>query len=360
MLKIEIPPLFDLIALVTADLGPGRKYGRWTLFRCPFHQDHTPSLAVTNGDERGPFWRCFGCQKQGGPIKWFQEYRGLPFKEAVNTLHHPGVETISTRVCPELPPPMIEHPPDERWQTRAWKLIERARDAFWNTTTLIRWPVNDPQTGEITWREMTPLEYLNERGLKETTLRLWHIGFIPTTFFDAAATWGMEGKKVWIPQGILIPCIVANQVWYLKIRRPLPKPHKYTQIRGSRPAVYLVQTLEGHKKAVFCEGEMDTLLLWQECDDFIGAVSLGSAGNELNVATWGFHFLHVNERFTAYDQDQPGETGAEKLAWLNPHPLSIPNLRPHDKDLTDFYLSGGDLHGWLKAQISECEEKRTS
>lgn len=125
------------------------------------------------------------------------------------------------------------------------------------------------------------------------------------------------------------------------------------QIRGSRPAVYLVQTLENHKKAVFCEGELDTLLLFQECDSLAAAVSLGSAGSELNVATWGYHFLNIEERFVAYDLDQSGKAGSEKLSWLNPHPLSIPKLRPHDKDLTDFHLSGGDLKSWLSTEIEK-------
>ncbi|HNB54987.1 MAG TPA: CHC2 zinc finger domain-containing protein [Anaerolineales bacterium] len=353
MLKIEISSDFDLIALVSADLGPGRKHGRWTLFRCPFHHDHTPSLAVTNGDERGAFWRCFGCHKQGGAIKWFQEYRHLSFSEAVQAVQGQDIELGVRREMGELPPPMIEHPPDPRWQVRAWKLVERARDTLWKTNTPIRWPVSDPQSGTLIWQEMTPLEYLLGRGLSETTLRLWQIGYIPTTFYDSSSVWGLDGQKVWIPQGILIPCIVGNHVWYLKIRRPMPKPHKYTQIRGSRPAVYLVQTLEGHKKAAFCEGELDTLLLWQECDALIAAVSLGSAGNELHVPTWGLHFLHVEARYTAYDLDQSGASGAEKLAWLTPHSLSIPKLRPHDKDLTDFYLSGGNLREWLKAEIAK-------
>ena len=344
----------DLLALIEKDLGPCRRSGRWGLWNCPFHDDEHPSLAATNGDgTRGPHWRCFAasCGKSGGPVQWVMAYHRISYEKALQrlagSLRHFHVPS------PPHPFPTIEYPPGEKWQTRAWQLLHRARKALWESQETTSWPGTHPETGEVLWQPATPLEYLTRRGLSETTLHLWHIGYTPKTFADAPSAWGLTGKKVWIPKGILIPCLVDNQVWSLKIRLPHPKPHKYTQIRGSRPAVYLVQTLEGHKKAVFCEGELDTLLLWQACDRFIGAVSLGSAGHELNVATWGFHFLHVEERFIAYDLDQSGAAGADKLAWLQSHSLSIPKLRPYDKDLTDFHLSGGDLKSWLEAEIAK-------
>lgn len=348
----------DLITLVERDLGPGRKYGRWTVFRCPFHDDHSPSLGVTNGQgPRGAYWKCFAasCGKSGGLIQWVMTYHDLSYEEACEKLVNP--HSLSRLHYPSLQTPLPEYPPGQKWQSRAWQLIDRARKVLWENQETLSWPETSPKMGEVVWRRATALEYLTGRGLSENTLHLWHIGLIPKTFADSPNAWGLDGKKVWISNGILIPCIAANQVWYLKIRLPNPKPHKYTQIRGSRPAVYLVQTLENHTKAVFCEGELDTLLLWQECDALAGAVSLGSAGNELNVATWGFHFLHVEEKYVAYDLDQSGAAGADKLAWLKPHPLSIPKLRPCDKDLTDFYLSGGDLKSWLKSEMTKTTKK---
>ena len=44
--------------------GPGRRRGREVVFRCPFHDDRTPSLAVNVAKNR---WHCFGCQRGGGP-----------------------------------------------------------------------------------------------------------------------------------------------------------------------------------------------------------------------------------------------------------------------------------------------------
>ncbi len=356
----QIPPHFDLIALIERDLGPGKRSGRWTLWRCPFHDDHHPSFAVTNGNgELGPGWRCFSasCGKHGGPVKWLMEYRGMEKREALDALNLGDIPASSRARRPAFPAPKIDRAPGAKWQARAQKLIERARDALWKAKDPIPWPHIDPATGGITWREMSPLEFLIERGLTASTVRFWHIGYIPKGFWDASEAWGLKGEKIWIPRGILIPCVIAGQVWYLKIRRPKPKPRKYIQIAGSRPAVFMVQTLENRTQAVFCEGELDALLLWQEADDLAGVVSLGSAGSELNVATWGLHLLHVRERFIAYDLDASGETGAAKLDWLAPQRLAAPQLQPQDKDITDFWKSGGDVRAWLQEHLAEPGQK---
>jgi hypothetical protein len=34
----------------------------------------------------------------------------------------------------------------------------------------------------------------------------------------------------------------------------------------------------------------------------------------------------------------------------------VPVLRPGDKDITDFFLSGGDLRAWVMEQVEEILE----
>jgi hypothetical protein len=202
------------------------------------------------------------------------------------------------------------------------------------------------------------LEWLKYRGLTEQTLKTWHIGYIPSykdkhAMIDSAESWGLKGQPIVITEGILIPCIIDRDVWYLKIRRPMAKPNKYSQVKGSRPALYMAQTLSTHEMVIFCEGELDALLLWQEAGDLTGVVTLGSAGAALSVATWGINLVHTRARFIAYDADQAGELGKQKLDWLHPRELSIPQLRPLDKDLTDFYLSGGDLRSLVITALAK-------
>lgn len=346
---------FDYLALLEKDLGPGKPRGRWMFWPCPEHDDRHPSFAAMNGHDRyPPIAKCFAssCGFKAGPIKWLMKFHKLSYEEAQAVVNGRGPSLAPTsHTYPVLP--HFETPPGEKWQIRAWQLIHRAQKALWENKEALPWPSTHPATGELVWQKATALEYLLARGLNSTTLHLWQVGYIPQTFSMPAATWGLEGDNVYMSKGILLPYVVANQVWTLKIRRPFPKPQKYTQIRGSLPAIYLVQTLEGRTHAVFCEGELDALLLWQETDPLAGVVSLGSAGNELNVATWGYHFLHVQTRLIAYDLDQAGQAGVNKLAWLHPHALTVPQLNPHDKDLTDFFLSGGKLRSWLIAELEK-------
>jgi hypothetical protein len=346
----------DLIVLIEQDLGPGRKSGRWVLWRCPFHDDHTPSLAATNGDgTKGAHWQCFTCSdKHGGPVAWLMEYKHMTKEEALNTLNgsrsNPG---WPGRDRAESPLKFPDIPPCEAWQQRARLLIERAKDNLWGERGRkpIFWQSNDPTTGEVITQQMTPLEWLIARGLREDTLRIFDIGYIPIAWQDEGKHWGQE-HPVNIFPGILIPCVIDHKVWYLKYRRPEGKPKKYLQILGSQPALYLIQTLEVVETGavIFCEGEFDALLLWQEIqfDNLAAVVTLGSVTNELNTATWGVSLLNFPHRFQAYDSDPAGEKGGSKLEWMHTRRLTIPQLRPHDKDLTDFYMSGGSLREWLK------------
>ena len=50
---------------------------------CPFHEEETPSLIVT---ESKALWHCFGCGKGGDVIQWVMERRGVSFREAAERL----------------------------------------------------------------------------------------------------------------------------------------------------------------------------------------------------------------------------------------------------------------------------------
>ena len=90
---------------------------------------------------------------------------------------------------------------------------------------------------------------------------------------------------------------------------------------------------------------LGALLLWQEIefDNLAAVVTLGSANNEFNVATWGFYLLGARRRVTTYDSDQPGEKGAAKLRWMHTRTLEILRLRSQVKDLADFHVNRKSL-----------------
>ena len=344
----------DLIALVERDLGPGKKSGRWSMFRCPFHQERHPSFAVTNGDKtRGPGFRCYACGKHGGPVTWLMEYHQMTLEDAKQALKGNYAPSLPQKALQPSEMPM-ETPPGAKWQQRAREIVKRAEDALWSEKgafEILEWQETDPDTGKTVLKKLSALDWLFSRGLTEKTLRAWHIGYIPVTWHDQPEKWGLQSsKKVFLPKGVLIPGIVGKHAWYMKIRQPAGNP-KYIHVPGSKPALYMAQELDLQDTAVFCEGELDALLLWQEAGYLTGVVTLGSANNELNTFTWGLYLLNIHHWYTAYDQDKAGDQGSRKLDKFHARQLNIPRLKPHDKDLTDFFKSGGDLSDWLKSEF---------
>lgn len=65
-------------------LGAARESG-WAPGRCPFHDDHSASLSVHLGGERGG-WRCFAGCGHGDLVSFHMRLTGLGFVEAVREL----------------------------------------------------------------------------------------------------------------------------------------------------------------------------------------------------------------------------------------------------------------------------------
>ncbi len=60
-----------------------RRSGTNYLGRCPFHNDSTPSLSVS---EHKKLWKCFGCGKGGDIVKFVSLYENTSYQEALQKL----------------------------------------------------------------------------------------------------------------------------------------------------------------------------------------------------------------------------------------------------------------------------------
>jgi DNA primase len=61
-----------------------REHGANLIGRCPFHEDHTPSLVITPGKN---LWHCLGaCQTGGSVIDWVMRVRSVSFRHAAEYL----------------------------------------------------------------------------------------------------------------------------------------------------------------------------------------------------------------------------------------------------------------------------------
>ncbi len=312
----------DLRRLVEQDLGPAPLHGgRAHLYKCPFHHEQKGySLAVWADG-----YRCFGaCHTHGDALDWLMHYRQLTFNEALAVLGDKSTVTESPQRTVRRTP---ADPPDLAWQHRAERVVTHAEEALWSSE------------GE------SALKYLLGRGLSTATIRQARLGYVSG---DYRARRTLEGLEV--PCGITIPWFAAGALWAVKVRRAYGTP-KYLQIAGGSAAgLYNVDAMEHHPTVVFCEGEFDALLTAQEARGLSAAVTLGSATNSL-APRWLGELVNRRLLLVAYDQDEAGRRGAQRLLQTSPRfrPLSV----PFGHDITDFYLDGGDLYAWIAEAIQQ-------
>lgn len=267
-------------------------------------------------------WRCRQC---GDPDHWedavsyVMRRDSTGFREAIDWLRDlvSGHPEWQHRDVDSVPPP-YPVAPDREWQESALAIVDRCAQTLWSPSG------------------RGPLEYLHGRGLTEDTIRTWSLG---CTLTDG------EIEGFWVPQGITIPWAISGTLWHVKIRRTAEQArYRYTSIKGGTPVLYAADTLAVSACAVLCEGELDTLLLWQEVGWLVGTASLGSASAQLNLVA-AEAIRHCEKVLLAYDADEAGDRGAYALG--RRYPLMRPIRVPSGKDVGEFFVSGGDIQGWL-------------
>ncbi len=119
--------------------------------KCPFHNEKTPSFFVS--PERGGYY-CFGCSAKGDIFTFVQQFEGLDFMGSLKLL----AERAGVKL--EFDKSTIEHNTEKE---RLLAIMEEATVFF--------------EAGLKHCKEAQ--EYLNKRGLKETTIKEFRIGYIP-------------------------------------------------------------------------------------------------------------------------------------------------------------------------------------
>lgn len=135
----------DIVELIGSYL-PLKRVGKYYRTLCPFHSERSPSFYVS--PER-QLYHCFGCGASGNVITFLMEYEKLSFPEAVKRLaKRLGIEIEKERIVSKNEP--------------LYKMCEFACRFFENNLNLDR-----------------PRRYLNTRGLKESTIRKFRLGYAP-------------------------------------------------------------------------------------------------------------------------------------------------------------------------------------
>ncbi len=202
------------------------------------------------------------------------------------------------------------------WQAAASLFVEHAERSLWSGV------------GEHA------RAYLRSRGLRDHTLRAWRIGLQPRYgLYAPAQDWGLDGQRVYLARGIVLPWMVDGRVGHLQVRTSSHDPQqRYLSVRGGHPWLFGSDTLVPNAPAILCR-------------------KLPSP-----------RALRVLERarplFEAYDADVEGEAGAQRLHQVlsqtqTPTPTQcLIRLRPPvGKDPTGFAQRGGSVRAWLEAAL---------
>ncbi len=145
------------VADVVGEYVPLKRVGAHFKGLCPFHQEKTPSFIVS--PQKG-IWHCFGCHKGGDVFTFVQEIEGIDFAEALKMLaERAGVELRSTRL-------RQGYGEAKQGKQRLLELLSLAAK-FYHTILM------QHSAGR------KAKEYLQERGVKEETMREFEIGYAP-------------------------------------------------------------------------------------------------------------------------------------------------------------------------------------
>jgi DNA primase len=304
----EAVPVARLVEASGIELKKG---GKDMLGRCPFHADATASLVVTPAKN---LWHCFGCGVGGGPIDWVMKRQGVSFRHAVELLRADAgsgeLGTPTPRTRAKLPAPvaldaseqelldqvigyyhetMLASPEAlaylERRGIASRELIEQHRLGFANRTLGLRLPATQIKAGAEVRGRLQKTGILRDSGHEHFN------GCLVVPVFDQAGhVTEVYGRKI-TPN--------VNPPWHLY----LPGPHR---------GVWNERGLVGQAEVILTEALIDAMTFW--CAGYRNVTAAyGVEGlTEDHLAT--FKRLTVRRVLIAFDRDDAGERGAEKVA----------------------------------------------
>lgn len=122
---------------------------------CPFHNEKTPSFMASPSRQS---WHCFGCGEGGDIFTFIEKIESVEFPEALKILaEKAGV--VLERVDPKL----------KTEKDRILEICGKAAQFFTESFS------HGPRSGEL-------VAYLKKRGLNETAISDWRLGYAPDSW----------------------------------------------------------------------------------------------------------------------------------------------------------------------------------
>lgn len=286
------------------------------------------------GVDRTGTYYCRRCEASGDAVKFLMDFQNLSYKEACLVLSRPMQNAYSkilssrnryTPSCALLP-------------TSAWSIH----------ASLF---LNDCHKQILSCSH--GLSMLQERGISESSIKKWKLGWNHQDRWDLLKNWGSSDhpdQKVWLPKGLVIPSydLTFQELIKLKIRRtswvPGDQFPKYVEIKGGSQglSVYGDTRL---KKAIVVESELDAILLQEKIQDLAFCIALGGCSKRPDTLTDKL-LRKVKLVLISLDMDDAGRKayGWWKKTYHNSRAWPVPDC----KSPGDAYLAGIDLRAWIE------------
>ncbi len=150
---------------------------------CPFHSERGPSFFVSENMQR---YKCFGCGKSGDAFTFLEEYEGMTFREALETLAESAGITL-TAAAPNTQ--------EDEERTQLLAILDLARAYY-------HYLLTDHEVGEAA------RQYLKQRGVKQDSIKQFQLG-VSLPAWDGLVTYLHHKKKY--PLDLIIKAGLATQ-----------------------------------------------------------------------------------------------------------------------------------------------------
>ncbi|NNF97960.1 MAG: helicase [Desulfobacteraceae bacterium] len=290
---------------------------------------------------RGSYW-CRGCGKTGDDIQYLMDFQGLGFQDACIRLDRDIPSYTDIRAPKEIKkrPTWTPHTNQDPGQT--W--LERAK-AF------AEWANKHLQ------KNKNQIDYLATRGITPDTIARHQLGWNPENYYRPRSAWALaditkengKKKKLWIPQGLVIPTHApassGDRVIRLRIRRPEGQP-RYYAIPGSNMAPMIIGPQK--KALVIVESELDAILTAQDAGELVGVIAMGSSSAKPDH-TANRIITAAKAILVALDFDTAGAHAWQWWKETFTHAIRWPV--PIGKDPGDAYKLGLNIAQWIRAGL---------
>ncbi len=295
---------------------------------------------------------CRGCKKAGNSITFMMKFHNQKYFEACAGLGiTPEMRFKSPNTATEKPganqlqwkPREITRPP-EQWQTKAAAIL------FESYKYLLS-PAGKQHR-----------DWLNARGISNNTIKTARMGWNTVSLTFDPASWGLapektkngSNKKIWLPEGLIIPYFRDGKPIRLRIRQSNPTTtDRFIMVAGSAMDFLDYNSHSGTQQdlsipVMVTESELDGWLLHQEVGDICSIYSVGNSSSRPDELTHAIikHFPIL----LSLDNDEAGEN--EIPWWTKQYPTCIPWISEIAKDPGEDFEIGVDIRAWVKRGLS--------